>query len=218
MPIFTMHKSQFNVLDSDFDQSQFAQWAKPLACREQVFWLTMPISGFWIKPLSSPSRVIISATEADLEFTGTEMPYALADMLSGDGQEQSLQDVDQDGSLSLLDLYLATNLEVNGRFRSMDRLQTEHAQLEDNGDGRGSEVQEPYLPVEADEGEEVAEVADENPAEQAKTKPELPEPISSKSLDGYLSRHILLKAREDRVGQDLDRVRLRFPKNTLHSF
>ena len=193
-------KSQFNVLDADFDQSQFAQWAKPLACREQVFWLTMPISGFWIKPLSSPSRVIISATEADLEFTGTEMPYALADVLSGDGQEQSLQDVDQDGSLSLLDLYLATNLEVHGRFRSMDRLQTEHAQLEDNGDGRGSEVQEPYLPVKEEEDSEDAEQEEKAESEESKDQPEqkptVPDSISSKSLDGFLSRHILLKVTE----------------------
>lgn len=194
-------RSQFNVLDADFDQSHFADWAKSLACREQVFWLTMPISGFWIKPLSSPTRVIISATEADLEFTGTEMPYALADLLSGDGQDQTLRDVDQDGSLSLLDLYLATNLEITGRFRSIDRLQTEHAQLEDNGDGRGSEVQGPYLPVEVGEDEEADpdeevdaeedDSADQDAAEAAEST--LPDPITSKSLDGYRSRHILLK-------------------------
>jgi hypothetical protein len=130
------------------------------------------------------------------------MPYALADVLSGDGQEQSLQDVDRDGSLSLLDLYLATNLEVNGRFRSMDRLQTEHAQLEDNGDGRGSEVQEPYLPVEAevdseDTDEPEAEASEsETSDDRQKQKQIVPDPISSKSLDGFLSRHILLKAAE----------------------
>lgn len=202
-------RSQFNVLDADFDQKQFSQWAEPIKCNEQVFWLTMPVSGFWIKPLAAPSRVVISATEADLEFTGTEMPYALADVLAGEGQDQSLEDVDQDGSLSLLDLYLATNLEVADRFRSIDRLQTEHGQLEDNGDGRGSELQERYLPVD-DEDEDLeendpeendaedddSEESEESTESQASTerKPKVPDPISSKSLDGFRSRHIFLKS------------------------
>ncbi len=198
--------SKFNVLDADFDQTDFALWARPLACREQVFWVTMPVSGFWIKPLSGKSRVVISATEADLEFTGTEMPYALADLLSGDGESQSLEDVDQDGSLSLLDLYLAANLEIHGRFPAMERLQTEHAQLEDNGDGRGSEVQLAYLPEETDESEDAEENSDDEkdetaaedaagqPAESAAANPELPEPIGNRNLDGYRSRFIVIRA------------------------
>lgn len=171
--------SWFNVAGPDFDQTEFARWAEPLASREQVFWLTMPISGFWLKPLASGSRVVISATEADLEFTGTEMPYALADVLSGDAAHQRLEDVDGDGAMSLLDLYLATSLEINGRFRAIERLQTEHAQLEDNGDGRGSEIQQKYLPAADDEAE---------------TAPQRPEPIDSELLDGFRSRQISLTA------------------------
>lgn len=201
--------SQFNVLGPDFDQEQFAAWAMPLACREQVFLLTMPISGFWIKPLAAKSRVIISATEADLEFTGTEMPYALGDLLVGQGEHQNLEDIDRDGSLSLLDLYLAVNLEIHGRFKAIDRLQTEHAQLDDNGDGRGSELQQPYLPVEDEEpSEDTEETNAEDTVEDEKTgqeneateskKPanvrhELPKPVNNPVLDGFRSRHIPLR-------------------------
>jgi hypothetical protein len=35
----------------------------------------------------------------------------------------------------------------------MQRLQTEHAQIDDNGDGVGRELQQPYIPVEAVDGE-----------------------------------------------------------------
>ena len=160
-------ESQFNVLGKDINQSDFAQAAMPIECREQVFWLTQPISGFWIKPLSRPGRIVISATEADLEFTGTEMPYALAAVLSDESENVAFDDVDGDGVLSLLDLYLAANLEVTGRFRAIDRLQTEHAQLDDNGDGRGSEVQQPYLPAEPEEEEEEEEEdAEEDEADE----------------------------------------------------
>ena len=128
-------RSAYNVVDRDFDQTQFAQWASTLKCREQVFWVTIPVSGFWTRPLRAPSRVVISATEADMEFTGTEMPYALADVLTGNQEDQALEDIDGDGLLSLMDLYLAVNLEITGRFTAIERLQTEHAQLDDNGDG-----------------------------------------------------------------------------------
>lgn len=210
-------RSQYNVMEKDFDQKQFGEWVRPLACNEQVFWLTFPISGFWIRPLKNDNRVVITATEADLEFTGTEMPYALASVLAGEGEHASLEDIDQDGTISLLDLYLATNLEIDGRFKAIERLQTEHAQLDDNGDGRGSEVQLAYLPPEKkDEPEEEAddEVAEEDAVSEvdeqkvedqasaediAKQQPEpakpaiqLPAPISNPNLDGFRSRHIIL--------------------------
>ncbi|MDX1930341.1 MAG: hypothetical protein SFV81_27700, partial [Pirellulaceae bacterium] len=91
-------------------------------------------------------------TAADYEFTGTEMPYALANVLSGNS-EQALDDIDQDGQLSLLDLYLSTCLEVHTVFKDLEKLQTEHALLDDNGDGIAREVQQPYLPIETPEGD-----------------------------------------------------------------
>jgi hypothetical protein len=178
-------RCQFNVSGEDIDQKAFGEWSNQLTCREQVFLITLPVSGFWIRPLRAPSRVVISATEADLEFTGTEMPYALADVLSGNGAHAALEDHDADGSVSLLDLYIAVNLEIHGRFKARERLQTEHAQLDDNGDGRGSELQFPYLPKEEEESDD-AELVEETP----KVKPKI---ISNPNLDGYRSRHVLLK-------------------------
>ena len=121
------------------------------------------------------------------------MPYALTDLLAGDGEHASLEDVDGDGSVSLLDLYLSVNLEIHGRFQALERLQTEHASLDDNGDGRGSEVQLAYMPVEEEDEDDEAE--DEEPAELVdEPTSELPKPISNRNLDGYRSRQILLKA------------------------
>ncbi len=171
--------SQFNVLGKDFDQTEFANWASALKSKQQVFLLTTPVSGFWIKPLANESRIIITATEADLEFTGTEMPYALADILAGEGESQTLEDIDGDESLSLLDLYLAVSLEVHDRFKSQERLSTEHAQLDDNGDGRGNEVQQAYLPLDE--------------ADESSGKPDRPKPIDVPTLDGYRSRQILVR-------------------------
>jgi hypothetical protein len=132
------------------------------------------------------------------------MPYALADLLADEGESAKFEDVDQDGALTLLDLYLVVNLEIHARFESMERLQTEHARLEDNGDGRGSEVQLPYMPVkELETEEEQANEQAEEPetaadAEQEDAKADVnkvvPNPISNETLDGFRSRYILLKA------------------------
>ncbi|MCC9604022.1 hypothetical protein LOC67_26005 [Stieleria sp. JC731] len=192
-------EAQFNVKDKDFHQVDFAKWADSIDCSEQVFWLTQPLSGLWIKPTAKSGRVVLTATEADLEFTATEMPYALADILAGENENQPLGDIDGDQKTTLLDLYLATCIEVTMRFRSIDRLQTEHGQLDDNSDGRGSEVQTPYLPPEPVEDEtDDEETEEEEPTEDTETETSVgmaakPDIIESRNLDGYRSRFILLK-------------------------
>ena len=195
--------SYFNVEGADFDHAEFGRWTSKLTAKEQVFWVTLPVSGFWTRPLSHPSRVVITATEADLEFTGTEMPYALADVLTGDQEYERLSDIDGDGELSLLDLYLTVNVEIAERFLAIERLQTEHASLDDNGDGSGSEVQEPYVPVadQEDSEEETDPDADEGDAEEdladsettADPKSEAPPIITQSNRDGFRSRHIRIQ-------------------------
>jgi hypothetical protein len=115
------------------------------------------------------------------------MPYALADVVAGRGAHAKLEDIDRDGSLSLLDLYLASALEVHGRFKVLERLQTEHAQLDDNGDGRASELQFPYLPEDPDEDSD----EDEPPAVEVREPPKI---VTNPNLDGYRSRNVILNA------------------------
>jgi hypothetical protein len=175
------NRSQFNIPDRDIDQNEFATLAKQLTQQRQIFILATPVSGFWIKPLAKPNRIVITATEPSLEITGTEMPYAIANLLANEAEHQTIQDIDGDGVVSLLDFYLGINLEIEATFRTLERLQTEHAQLDDNGDGKGSEVQSAYLPI-------------VSKADKSVSKPELPRPITAEVLDGFLSRKVLLKS------------------------
>lgn len=137
---------QFNIDGPDIDQLDFAKLFGSLPGKEQIHWIGLPASGYWIKPLSGPNRIIISATEPALEITATEMPYALGAILAGTAEHSGLSDIDGDGSLTLMDLYLSVNIEIHQSFVTQDYVPTEHAQLDDNGDGRGSELQEPFLP------------------------------------------------------------------------
>ena len=108
--------SRWNVTSTDPDQKTFAKWFQGIECREKVFWMTTPLSGFYIRNLSAPGTVVITATEADLEISATELPYALADILAGEESVEAAGDRDEDGQTSLLDLYLAVCHEVAQRY------------------------------------------------------------------------------------------------------
>lgn len=124
----------------DPSETDFARWFADVKCREQVFWLTQSNSGWFVKPLSEPGRIIIAATAADDESNETEFPHALATVLQGPADKI---DADQDGEISVAELYLSVIRETKRRFESDRRLPTEHAQLDDNGDGKGTELTPP---------------------------------------------------------------------------
>jgi hypothetical protein len=131
--------SHLNLPGPDPDERQFAEIFRGIGAGEQVFWITTSASGFFLKPLSAPGRVVVTATEPDLEVNETLFPLALADVLASPPADA---DRDGDGSLSVLELYLATAADVNRRYEADENLPSEHARLDDNGDGRGSELQE----------------------------------------------------------------------------
>ena len=112
---------------------------------EQVFFITTPASGFFQKPLAATNRIVIAATEADQEVNETLFPHALAETLATHPEGI---DRDKDGKISVFELYLAVVANVMKRYVDAEDLPTEHAKLDDNGDGHGSELQESYLPPE----------------------------------------------------------------------
>lgn len=133
-----------NLPGPDLNQNDFARLFAPAACREQVFFITTPASGFFIKPLAAPARTVIAATEADAEVNETIFPHKLATALA-DPPPMKDFDIDGDGQPTLFDAYLWTARETAQEYASGELLATEHSLIDDNGDGRGSEVQLDYL-------------------------------------------------------------------------
>ena len=134
-----------NLPGPDINGPELGKIFAGIPAREQVFFLTTSASGYLLKPLSAPGRVVITATEPDRELNETLFPLALADVLAAPPPEA---DRDKDGTLSLLELYLAVVIDVLQRYATAEEISTEHARLDDNGDGRGTEVQLRYLPLE----------------------------------------------------------------------
>ncbi len=136
--------SWLNVAGDDIHQLDFGRQFEGIRCREQVFFITTPVSGYFLKALAMPGRIVITATEPDLEVNETLYPHKLARVLSG-AVSYGEMEMDRDGHLSLLDLYLWIARDTAQEYVSGMLLSTEHALLDDNGDGRGSEVQIDYL-------------------------------------------------------------------------
>jgi hypothetical protein len=141
---FDGRRAFFNLPGPDADAEQFGKLFQGLVARQQVFFITTPVSGYAIKHLSQKGRVVIAATEADREVNETIFPLVLAEVLSNPPSAKEF-DVDGDGRITLLDLYLTVSRAVLLAYAEAKDIPTEHALLDDNGDGRGTEVQLDYL-------------------------------------------------------------------------
>jgi hypothetical protein len=141
---FDGRSSWLNLPGPDMNQAEFAGLFAGLTCGEQVFFITTPASGYFVKPLSAAGRVVITATEADAEVNETIFPHKLAIALA-EPPPMSQFDGDADGRPTLLDAYLWCAREIAQEYASGELLATEHSLLDDDGDGRGSELQLDYL-------------------------------------------------------------------------
>lgn len=133
-------RASFHLPGLDLHGDDLRKLFAGIACKEQVFWLTHSASGYLLKSVAAKGRIVIAAT-GDEEFNETEFPQALATVmgkLAPDNGEK----------VSILQLYRRTIAEVEARFAADKRIATEHAQLDDNGDGTGTE--QPVVEAERD--------------------------------------------------------------------
>jgi hypothetical protein len=124
--------ASFHLPGSDLHAKELGKLFAGIKCQEQVIWMTHSASGWFLKALSAKGRIVITATAADEEYNETEFPQALATVAGKLKAKNSAK-------ISVLDLYRHTVAEVEARFATDKRVPTEHAQLDDNGDGVGTE-------------------------------------------------------------------------------
>jgi hypothetical protein len=90
-------------------------------------------SGDFVSALSAPGRVVITATKSGFERNESIFGEHFVAALAGDGA-----DADKDGRVSLLEAFTYAAREVRRVYEQDNRLLTEHALLDDNGDRSGS--------------------------------------------------------------------------------
>ncbi len=129
---FDGRQAKFNLRGPDVSADELAPWLEKIN-RPLAIINCSSSSAPFINALSAPSRVIVTATKSGFELNfsrfGKFISQAIADPAA---------DLDKDSQTSLLEAYLAASRQVGDFYKSEGRLATEHALLDDNGDGLGT--------------------------------------------------------------------------------
>ncbi len=115
-------------------------------------------SGGFVPVLSAPRRTIITATRSGRERYETVFASFFVRAFATEGA-----DTNKDEQVSILEAFEFARLEVNRHYETGNQLVTEHALLDDNGDGEGSMEPDP----EAGDGALAAGLFLDNPMEAA---------------------------------------------------
>jgi hypothetical protein len=124
--------AKFNLRGSDFSGEDLAEWLKPFN-RPIIIINTTSSSAPFLNKLSAENRVVITATRSGYELNYTRFGRYLADSII-----EPQADLDKDGQTSLLEAFLSASNRVAEFYSAQGRLATEHALLDDNGDGLGT--------------------------------------------------------------------------------
>ena len=126
------HSAKFNLRGPDITATDLTAALKP-CLRPLAVIDCASASGPFINSLSGPNRVIITATRSGSEVNATRFGGYLAKAIA-----DPAADLDKDGQTSLLEAFLLASRETQQFYREAGRLATEHALLDDNGDGLGT--------------------------------------------------------------------------------
>lgn len=130
---FRNGEARFNLPGPDLTAREYGAALDALAGRDVVFVNTASASGPFIEALSGPGRTIITATRSGTEQNQTRFGgYFVAALTDG------AADVDKNGRVSVLEAYRYARIETERSYQSANRLATEHALLDDDGDGTGT--------------------------------------------------------------------------------
>lgn len=129
---FDRRAARFNLRGPDVEAVELKAWLAPFKRRLAVINCTSSSSPF-LSALSGPNRVIVTATRSGSERNFTRFGEHVAAAVS-DPQA----DLDKDGQTSLLEAFLIASRKVNEFYAVDGQLVSEHALLDDNGDGLGT--------------------------------------------------------------------------------
>ncbi len=125
--------SKFNLPGPDMTPAHFAAALKPFRSRRVVFVNTSSSSGPFVEGLAGPGRTIVTATRSGGERFATLFGGYFIDALAG-----SAADADKNRRISVLEAFTAARIDVARAYEKQGIMITEHAMLEDSGDGEGS--------------------------------------------------------------------------------
>ena len=125
--------AKFNLPGPDMTAADFAPLLKKFVSRKVVFVNTASSSAPFVEALSADGRTVIAATRSGAEKFATLFGGYFVDALAGDEA-----DVDKNRRVSMLEAFNAAKAGVARAYEKQGTMVTEHAVLDDGGDGEGS--------------------------------------------------------------------------------
>jgi hypothetical protein len=138
---FDGKESKFNLTGPDLSATEYNALLSSLPTKRVVVFNMSSASGEFIKSLAAKGRIVVTATRNGQETNATRFTGFFISALQANDA-----DTDQDGHTSVLEAFVYANRLTGEFYKRGGRLATEHALLDDNGDGVGHEK------VEAGEG------------------------------------------------------------------
>jgi hypothetical protein len=187
---FSGKEAKFNLIGPDLSADEYAALIGKLFARQVVIINMASASGEFIKPLSAARRITITATRSGQEQNATRFAeHFIAALNNPDA------DADKNERVSVLEAFTyATKLTAEW-YQKEGRLATEHALLDDNGDGVGHQKAES-----GDGGLAKTTYFDSLPQVQAGGDAELAKLLAERGrLEGEVEQ---LKTRKDKMKED----------------
>jgi hypothetical protein len=130
---FDGRNARFNMPGPDMGPADFDVLLRKLPTNKVVFVNTTSASGPFIEGLAGTGRTVVTATRSGAEQYTTLFGGYFVDALSS-----ASADADKNNRISVLEAFLFAKAEVAQAYEREGLLATEHALLDDNGDGEGS--------------------------------------------------------------------------------
>jgi hypothetical protein len=127
-------EAKFNLVGPDLSSAEWAAMLKPIPGQIVVVDTTAASFPF-LERLSGARRVVITATDSVAQRFDTVFPEYFVRALT-----DSSADLDKNGRVSVWEAFAAASMGVRRYYTQRGQLATEHALIDDNGDGVGRET------------------------------------------------------------------------------
>lgn len=127
--------ARIDIPGPDLDANDFARLLASFPTQRIAFIDLTSASGDMLPTVAGANRVIITATKTAFERNEAHFGHYFVEAFAKDGA-----DTDKDGRVSLLEAFRYAALETKRFYDTASLLQTEHAQLADDGAKEGSGV------------------------------------------------------------------------------
>ncbi len=143
---FDGRDAKFNLRGDDITAAELGKWLKPFE-RPLVVLGFFAASAPFLEELSGPNRVIATSTRSAGERNYSRLGEFAAEALAAPES-----DMDGDGTRSILEIILTAAKRTRAFYENDQRIVSEHALIDDNGDGVGTPA-DAFTGVRADPAE-----------------------------------------------------------------